>query len=130
MLVLLFRCPISGNAELQRWRGARAKRYRLSRRLKSYGKSCRSSRRGVKSDISLRRWGQSRLRNASGGHQDRLGDRVRRSERPTTYWGALGDRGGNPGVTRGIGGVETRVGGAEAEIPSGTIGVSRGSIVR
>ena len=46
---------------------------------------------------------------------------------PIAYWGVLGDRGGNPSVTRGIEGVEARVGGTEAEITS-EARVSRGSL--
>ena len=48
---------------------------------------------------------------------------------PTTYWGALGDRGGNPSVTRGTEGLEARVGGTEAKTAS-EARVSRGSMVR
>ena len=48
---------------------------------------------------------------------------------PTTYWGALGDRGENPGVTKGTEGLEAGVGGTGAETAS-EARVSRGSMVR
>ena len=48
---------------------------------------------------------------------------------PMTYWGALGDREGNPGVTRGTKGLEVGVRGTEAVITS-EARVSRGSMVR
>ena len=47
---------------------------------------------------------------------------------PTAYWGVLGDRGGNPGVTRGTEGLEAGVGGARVETAS-EARVSRGSMV-
>ena len=47
---------------------------------------------------------------------------------PGTNWGALGDKGGNPGVTRGTEGVEAGVGGTEVETTS-EARVSRGSMV-
>ena len=48
---------------------------------------------------------------------------------PTTYWGVLGDRGGNPSVTRGTEGLEAEDGGTEAETTS-EARVSKGSMVR
>ena len=48
---------------------------------------------------------------------------------PTAYWGALGDRGGNPGVTKDIEGLEAGVRGTRAETASDAR-VSKGSMVR
>ena len=54
MLVLRLKHPINGNDEVQCQRGTRIKTdgHRLCRGKRSYSKSRRSSRRGVKSDVS------------------------------------------------------------------------------
>ena len=56
-LVLCFRGPVSGDAEVQHRRETRSKRrgHRLSKRIISYGGSRRSSN-GAKRDMALREW--------------------------------------------------------------------------
>ena len=132
MLVLCLRCPVNGDAEVQCQRGMRSKwhGHRLSTGKRSYSKSRSCSRRDVKGDVSLGWRGQRHLRNASDGHQDGLGDRIRRGRclpMPQDELGCQRRQGGNPSVTGGTKGAEGATGGAKAETPSVTR-VRRGSL--